>query len=171
MQTPIRRQQAAQICGVGRQPAVRRSGRAGQRFGLGTAEPLRVVRVGNSIWQTGAVVLGLLWLLGLSLRVHRLSRRVTPLELAARTGRLRPSVSVAELIARADATGGPEPAADMRSSASAQDRSDAETTAPLTRPRQRILLGPSAPVTEDDSGSWFRPACPSEFNRPAGTGC
>ena len=139
--------------------------------GLGAAELSPVVRVGNSTWQIGAVVLGLLWLLGLSLRVRRLSRRVTPLELEAQIGRSRPSVSVAELLAREDATGGPEPSADTPSSASTQQRLDSETTAPLARPRQRILLGPSAPVTEDDSGSWFRPACTTTSNRPAGTGC
>lgn len=145
-------------------------GPAGQVCGLGATELRRVIRVGDSLWQIGAVMLGLLWLLGLSVRVRRLSQRVTPLELAARTGRPRPSVSVAELLAREDRTDEPEPSAATPSSASTRQRVDTETTAPLARPRQRILLGPSDPVTEDDSGSWFRPACTSTFNRPAGTG-
>lgn len=124
----------------------------------------------DSIWQIGAAALGLFWLLGLSLHVRRLSRRVT-LELAIRAGQSRPSVSVAELLAREDTIGGPAPSTGGPSSASTRERLDAETTAPLARPRQRILLGPPAAVTEDDSGSWFRPACTATSNRPADSGC
>lgn len=143
---------------------------AGLVCALGAAELRRVIPVGNSIWQIGAVMLELLWLLALSVRVRRLSQRVTPLELATRTGRSRPSVSVAELLAREDRTDEPAPSADTPSSVSTRQRVDTETTAPLARPRQRILLGPSDPVTEDDSGSWFLPARTSTFHRPAGTG-
>ena len=116
--------------------------------------------MGNwSIWQGSATALGLLWLLGLSLRVRRLSRRVAPPEFTTRPAQQcsRQPVSVAELLAREDTTNQPDLAV---SELSAPSRLDAETTRPVARPRQQIVLALPARAPDNDPGFWFRPASP-----------
>jgi len=111
-------------------------------------------------WQMGILLVGLLWLLALSLRLRRLARRLDAVAPTARPAEVyaRQTVSVAELLAREDPQRS-EPSADRRSTDPAGPAADSNPTMPVPamRPRQQIRLWPPAQTTEDDPGFWFRP--------------
>lgn len=126
------------------------------------------------IWQAAMPAISLLWLLAVSLRMRRLSRRLIALEPAAQLvqGASQPSVSVAELVAREERTRRPKPPPAKRSSDTTGRLLDTGTQpvpVPVPRPRKRIDMGPRV-QTDDDPGPWFRPARPPGPDQPAGIG-
>jgi len=113
-------------------------------------------------WQAALTAIGPIAALALLLWLRRLARRITAVELATHASSRfsGQQISVAELLAREDATEQTGRPSNTRPTKPAGSARDVQTTIPMPRPRQLIRLGPPPKAAEDDPGPWFRPANP-----------